>query len=66
MYDFRQKAASEQAKEELQDLDGKLAEKQKEIEMLMTDIREANLRSLSLIPSEEGKLVLEGKYSINC
>ncbi|KAF8796396.1 Ras association domain-containing protein 8 [Argiope bruennichi] len=57
-----QKAASEQAKEELQDLDVKLAEKQKEIEVLMADIREANLRSLSLIPSEEGKLVLEGNF----
>ncbi|GFR16412.1 ras association domain-containing protein 8, partial [Trichonephila clavata] len=56
------KAATEQAKEELQELELKLGDKQKELEILMTDIREANLRSLSLIPSEEGKLVLEGNF----
>ncbi|GFT83356.1 ras association domain-containing protein 8 [Nephila pilipes] len=57
-----QKAATEQAKEELQELELKLTDKQKEMEILMADIREANLRSLSLIPSEEGKLVLEGNF----
>ncbi|GIX93687.1 hypothetical protein CEXT_82491 [Caerostris extrusa] len=62
MMESDSQAATEQAKEELQELDMKLSEKQKEMDILMADIREANLRSLSLIPSDEGKLVLEGNF----
>ncbi|KFM67282.1 hypothetical protein X975_14800, partial [Stegodyphus mimosarum] len=57
-----QKAVTEQVKEEMQELETKLADKQKEMEKLMEEIREANLRSLSLIPAEEGKFIAEGSF----
>lgn len=45
----------------MKELEAKVSEKQKEVEKLTEEIREANLRSLSLIPAEEGKFVNEGK-----
>lgn len=55
-----QKVVTEQVKEELKELEAKVAEKQKGVEKLTEEIREANLRSLSLIPAEEGKFINEG------
>lgn len=57
-----QKTTTEQVKDELKELEAKVAEKQKEVEKLTEEIREANLRSLSLIPAEEGKCVIEGSF----
>ncbi|XP_015913791.1 ras association domain-containing protein 8 isoform X2 [Parasteatoda tepidariorum] len=53
---------TEQVKEELQMLEAKLTDKQREMEKLMEEIRDANLRSLSLIPAEEGKFIAEGNF----
>lgn len=44
----------------MKELEAKVAEKQKEVEKLTEEIREANLRSLSLVPAEEGKCISEG------
>lgn len=46
----------------MQELENKVAEKQKEVEKLTEEIREANLLSLSLIPAEEGKFISEGNF----
>ncbi|XP_054712401.1 ras association domain-containing protein 8-like isoform X2 [Uloborus diversus] len=54
--------STEEVKEELQNLDATISDKQKEIKKLMEEIREANLTSLSLIPSEESKFVTEGNF----
>lgn len=51
---------TEEVKDELKELEARVAEKQKEVEKLTVEIREANLRSLSLIPAEEGKFITEG------
>lgn len=53
---------TDQVKDELQELEAKVSEKQKEVEKLTEEIREANLRSLSLIPAEEGKFIAEGSF----
>lgn len=38
-----------------------IAEKKKEVEKLVMDMKDANLESLSMTPSEEIRALLEGK-----
>ncbi|XP_076028945.1 ras association domain-containing protein 8 isoform X2 [Oratosquilla oratoria] len=52
---------SQQLSQEMSELEDSIVEKKKEVETLVQEMKDANLQSLSITPSEEIRTLLEGK-----
>lgn len=48
---------------QIENLESVISDKKKMLEKLVSDMKEANLQSLSISPAEEIKLLLEGEWN---